>query len=553
LPVYSKYLPFLIIACLVVLVYFRSIFFGFTFLDDNVLVLDNNPFLQDLKNVPLAFVQEVFHTHNASAAYYRPVLTISFMLDTQIGGMNPHLYHVSNIIFHGIASCLAFLLLIELGVSRIPALCLSCIFAVHPVVSQAVAWIPGRNDSLLGIFAFLAMITFIKFIKNGKFLFLIGHCIAFSLGLFTKESMILFIGLAAIWYLLQPQAHIENGRIISQLSINIVKDKSKIILLFFVWVIPTISWLLLRNIALVKSIHYGQSDIIGSLAANSPAILLNLGKSLFPVNLSVLPILQDSTLLYGILTTGLFLALAAISFFIIRNASAEGKTEADASVRIFIFGILWFLVFLVPSFIRPNAQYPADFLEHRMYVPLWGLLLSFSQLWFLKRIASITSSSCAVFGGCIIILGLITEIHIGVFSDRLPFWKDAVTHSFHHPLAHKNLGAMYHLDGNMDAAETEYRTALELYPYETMAHNNLGLIYKHRKEYDKAESEFIKELNFNPTYDDAYYNWGLMCHERGNMKDAKQLWLKTLEFNPNHLGAQQALKSLFPENVEKKP
>jgi tetratricopeptide (TPR) repeat protein len=176
-----------------------------------------------------------------------------------------------------------------------------------------------------------------------------------------------------------------------------------------------------------------------------------------------------------------------------------------------------------------------------MYAPFFGILLSLSQLRIVRKMISITPTVCAVFGFLIAVFTLVTEIRIGVFGDRMAFWEDAVKHSFHHPLAHKNLGAMLHLDGNYYGAEKEYRVALDLHPCETMVHNNLGLIYKHRKEYDKARREFMEELRINPSYADAYYNWGLMCFERGQIDEAKALWTKTLICNPHHYDAQIAL------------
>lgn len=69
--------------------YLPSLFFDFSYFDDNVLVLDNLYFLKNLGNFFKAFQIEVFHIHNFSAAYYRPILTLSFMFDALISGKSP--------------------------------------------------------------------------------------------------------------------------------------------------------------------------------------------------------------------------------------------------------------------------------------------------------------------------------------------------------------------------------------------------------------------------------------------------------------------------------
>ncbi|UCD55136.1 MAG: hypothetical protein JSV93_06410, partial [Candidatus Omnitrophota bacterium] len=167
--------PILLIACLGFLVYSQTLFFDFTYLDDNVLILGNRKFLSKLSNIPQAFRQDVFFSYED--AYYRPLLTISFILDAQLPfALYPSpkpspqrgegrvrgrgeqgkgfSYHLTNIVIHLLAACLLFLLLIKLKYREGLAIFFSLIFTVHPVLTQAVAWLPGRNDSLLAVFIF---------------------------------------------------------------------------------------------------------------------------------------------------------------------------------------------------------------------------------------------------------------------------------------------------------------------------------------------------------------------------------------------------------------
>ena len=39
-----------------------------------------------------------------------------------------------------------------------------------------------------------------------------------------------------------------------------------------------------------------------------------------------------------------------------------------------LFGFGWFLLFLVPSLIRPYPHVCSDFIEHRLYLPMIGLI-----------------------------------------------------------------------------------------------------------------------------------------------------------------------------------
>jgi protein O-mannosyl-transferase len=534
--------PYLAIIAAVVFVYYRSLSFEFTYFDDNIFILEGNWFLRNPANIGKVFLTEVFHFQHAAAGYYRPLLTLSFMFDAQAGGSAPFMYHLTNMLLHGAAVCLLFAFLKTFGARAPAALALSLIFAVHPVLAQTVAWIPGRNDSLLAVFALPAAMMFLRYWENGKFRYLFMHGLFFACGLFTKESMVFFPFLCSLWALL---AAIFTGPASAQTFLRRLFSKTpRLAGLFAAWMLPGVLWLSLRKIALAHSVHYPLEDVINSLVNNSTALLIYCGKILFPVNLSVLPILRDSTLAYGIAATVLLSAAAIFHAvrFRKRNSIAPLQQEQMPSGALLLFGLIWFLLFLIPSFIRPDAHYPADFMEHRLYVPLIGLLLAAGRTPFINSISFSRVSSWIFAGGIVCLFALVTTLHIGVFNDRISFWKNAVTHSPHHPLAHKNLGVMYYLDGKMDLAEKEYAAALELYPQEAMVHNNLGTIYMARKDYLKAQEEFKKELEINPNYDYALFNWGALCYETGNKKDAETLWLKTLQVNPDFF---EAMRKLF--------
>jgi protein O-mannosyl-transferase len=246
----------------------------------------------------------------------------------------------------------------------------------------------------------------------------------------------------------------------------------------------------------------------------------------------------------------LLAALGIVSVIRSRKAHSNATLEYNGLpfISMLLFGLFWFLVFLVPSFIRPNAEYPADFIEHRIYVPMIGLLLIAPQVEFIKKLDFRKAPSWLITGLAVYVLSLINIQHLDVFSSRIAFWENASVNSPSHPLAHKNLGAMYYLDSRFDLAEKEYLKALDLYPQEKMAHNNLGLLYMMRGEYQKAQEEYKKELAINPTDENALFNWGRLCYKAGNKKDAETLWRKALEANPDDIEAMKLLYALYSES-----
>jgi len=160
--------PYFIIFLVGFLLYGQTLFFSYTYYDDNELTLERTAFLQDFRNIPQIFSTDVFLSAAGDKFYYRPLLNLSFMADAHLGGEVPFFYHFSNILIHIIAVFLLFYFLKKIIKKDSLAFFFSLIFLVHPVLTQAVAWIPGRNDSLLAVFVLAAFITFLNFLENPR-------------------------------------------------------------------------------------------------------------------------------------------------------------------------------------------------------------------------------------------------------------------------------------------------------------------------------------------------------------------------------------------------
>ena len=86
------------------LLHVRTLGFGFTFLDDNVLILDDQLFLSQPASVAHSFRRTYFQTVSTDHAYYRPLVTASYALDANLGGQSPRGYHATNTLLHALAA-----------------------------------------------------------------------------------------------------------------------------------------------------------------------------------------------------------------------------------------------------------------------------------------------------------------------------------------------------------------------------------------------------------------------------------------------------------------
>ncbi|MFH1402307.1 MAG: tetratricopeptide repeat protein [Patescibacteria group bacterium] len=517
----KSWTPFAIIAVAGFLLYAQTLFFDFTYLDDNTLILDNQSFLSDPTNFLQAFKTDVFHVFNHSASYYRPLLTISLMVDYQLGGITPFVYHFSNIILHILAACLLFVFLKKMKYKKDVSFLFSLIFLTHPVLTQAVAWIPGRNDSLMTVFILSSFICFIYFLERTQKKYFIGHLLFFLLAIFTKETALFALPLFIFYaYFLNLKKKIIS--------------KEKILV---GWVAVLGLWFIPRYFALDGSGLATMGNMIKSILFNLSAIIQLIGKSFFPFNLSVLPIIQDTSFVYGIV------ALSLLAFLFYRKKNKRRNY--------ILFGLFWFFLFLLPSFIRFSSNFAPDFIEHRLYLPIIGLFIILLELNPLKNWRKNNSYYIMILV-IVVLFSVLTFSHSRNFSDKFSFWQNAVKNSPHHPLAHRNLGAMYYLNGNMLDAEKEFKASLAINPSEEMAHNNLGLVYANQNKFSEAENEYKKELEINPRYDNAYYNLGLLYYKKNQIDDTEHAWKKALEINPNNLDALFGLLNLYYDKKDYK-
>jgi len=493
---------------LVFLLYLPTLFFDFTYFDDNTLILNNITFLRNLGNIFAAFQMDVFHLPQHSASYYRPLLTLSFMFDSIISNTSALFYHVTNIVIHLLSVSALFVLLKKLNYSPKIATGATLLFAVHPILTQAVAWIPGRNDSLAAFFVFTTFIFLIRYLEHKNPRDFWYYLFFTTCALFTKETAIIMGPIFFAYIFL-----FERQKLFAK----------ETFLLAGGWIGSLLFWFVLRQFAIGSASGYTISTILQSGINNWPAVFLFIGKIILPINLSVLPIFADSNLWLGVFVTSCLLLITLLF--------------SSKNWRRVAFGWLWFLAFLLPSFIRPNPDVIADFLEHRAYLPLFGIIIILAEIRIPFDVLKNKSVAKWTFGIIASLFALITLIHSFSFTNRLTFWEKAVATSPHAPLAHRNYGVMLYFDGRIDEAITQYNEALKLNPQEEMAHNNLGVIYMNNKKFEKAEKEYVAELENNPYYDNALFNLGLTYFQQEKFEQALDYWQQTIKINPGYADA----------------
>lgn len=99
--------------------------------------------------------------------FYRPLITLSFWFDQQIGGSDPFVSHLSNVLAHGCSALLAGLLWRRfLPTGR--AFAAGLLWALLPSHAGSLAWAVGRVDSHTTVWCLLALLLCVRQVEQRR-------------------------------------------------------------------------------------------------------------------------------------------------------------------------------------------------------------------------------------------------------------------------------------------------------------------------------------------------------------------------------------------------
>jgi len=338
-------------------VYGGSLAHDFAF-DDWQLVIDN-----EVVTWPLSRALDLFDPSSPGISY-RPVRMFSYMVDHAIGrGLDPWVFHATNLAYHAAAVLVLYALAWQTIGSGTAAWFTAALFAVHPLGSEAVAYVAGRRDVLAGLFSLLALLSWWSFCGRAghgavRVAALVGSLVAAVLALGSKENAVVLPALALLLFVVRARRRSPSSPV--------------------AW--GTWAALLASAVALgvVVDLVYGQrvGEAVARLRsgplAPQPALSLRvLGQygwlSVWPLHLYAdyrppswpLPTtaLDPPAILSGVVL-GSMLMLGGLLVWRGRIAGA---------------GLLWFPLALLP--VAQIVPYREVVAEHNAYLPLAGLAL----------------------------------------------------------------------------------------------------------------------------------------------------------------------------------
>lgn len=517
---YSAFLIVLLICASVFLIYHQSFQFDFINFDDPVYVTDNPAVKQGINYESLTWA---FGIHSDICMYYQPIAWISHMADCQWFGLDPGKHHRTSVIIHGINAILLFFILISLTGSLWRSAFVALIFAVHPVNTDAVAWISERKTVLSAFFWLLGTGAYLVYCRKPSVSRYIPLIVFFSLGLFTKPVLITF-PCAMILLDLWPLKRISTDPIFSIRDFfAVVKEKIPLIFVIVLWSItPFLSETLMANETLPDVVPYSLR-ISNALVSYSKYIY----KFFFPLHLSILyPYPTSIPFLYTVLA---FIFLLLITLWAIYRYTSRPYL---------LIGWLWFAGTLFPtSGLILGTLWP-ELADRWAYIPYMGLAIM--TAWTIpdcRKQAKGMIKSISIIGGSIIFI-----VYLGLLSyKQTAYWKNS-SHIFekalsvigYHALPHQNIASEWIKQGDYDQAKKHLDIILSHEPNHVETLYNMGLCLFKTGHSDDAWVYARKALNRDPEHTQAYILMARILSKNGNIDDAIKLYETALQKKGNH-------------------
>jgi protein O-mannosyl-transferase len=582
-----------------ILIYSNTI--GHDYALDDAMVITHNQFTQNgfdgLNDIFTSDSFTGFYNEkkvNLPGGRYRPLSIATFAVEHAFWGNNPHISHLINILLFALTGLILYrvlrLLFQDNGLSdffmTVPAMA-TLIFLAHPIHTEVVANIKGRDEILSLLFALLTLFSTIKYADKKKVYWLFIGFACLFLGLLSKESAITFV-------------------LIVPLTIYFFRDIQikKLLILTIPVLLATILYLIIRH-----SVTDGfQVDSPGILMNNPfvnangvqklATIVLTLGiylKLLFwphPLTFDYYPnhivltnfvnvwvmvalIIYISLFIYACIRFTKKNAIAysifffLISIFPVSNLVVNVGTFMNerfvyqASVS-FSVGIVWLLI----NIIGKSAISKVLSVQQVRKVVLLVIILSFSAVTFSRNFAwkndftlfltdvktssNSAKSNCGA-GGVLLDDAIKTDNPVKKreeLTQAIQYLTKATTIDPTYSDVWRKLGtAQYELDHDIQKAFKYYCTAIKNNPGDEDAYSNIHYILSKCDIADTKIESYKELLKINPRRPDINIQLGFLYgKEKHDNPAAITCFKQAISLDPNSKEAYKGMGAAFLTN-----
>jgi len=486
-----------ILVAITLLTYGNCLLNGFVWDDQNIII--KNPVNRDLANIPrVLFSADVVYADD-TGFYYRPLNRLTYLLEFSLYGLQPAGYHLVNLLVHLANVLLLFALGQRLFGEPVAAFASALLLAVHPVATEAVNFISGRNNALATFFVLSSVLLFLRGSETRRNRFFILTGITFFAGLLTKEIALMTLPLLLLW------SADTSGK--EQVPLSLGQRCRALIPCG----IAVLLYLALRAVAMpaVLGPATNSMDIWQRLAQNLYAVPVYISLILFPTDLKVYYDIPADYLSRWQVIAPVWLAGSAALYLLLRQRN-----------RPVLFALLWLGLNYIPiSHIVPFASAPIA--ERYIYLPAIGfwLLAGAGVAWIEARPQF---RRLLVPGLTILAIGLAvpTWLRNREWRDDFSLFAAQVRTDPASAFGHYNLGAVYRERGELDLAREQWQITVAIDPRHSQAFSQLGSVALMQGRVLDAERYYTRALAVSRNNAEAHYNLAMVMARTGRPDEA---------------------------------
>ena len=532
------------------------------------------------------------------AVDWHPITWLSYALDSQLFGLNPVGYHLTNVLLHAANAVLLFLILASATGFVWRSLAVAALFALHPINVESVAWIAERKNVLSMFFFLVALAAYGWYARRpgiGRYL---AVTLAYGLALMSKAQVITFpfaLLLLDYWPLRrigpleedEEEAAEEEGAERNLVAAPVLRAS------WWNLIAEKVPWLGLSVASAVITMKTGGAAFSYTVATGATPSTFPfwirlataaigyaryLGKTFWPVDLGlVYPHPGLATSISAALLSGLALiAVTALAVsFGLGIGRGQRQRQAQRRRRFLLVGWFWFLGTMIPmSGIVPIG--PHSMADRYAYIPLLGIFVilcwgvaDLVEGWNVPAVVSAVGATAIL-----LTLGAALYRQVSFWSSNVTLWTHTLAITRENFIGEENLAMALISEGRAAEALPHFQRAKALWPADPLATLNIatydqmlghyqaalagyaevvqspvtapslratalansGYAHLSLKQYGDAQRDFAAALHDQAENSAAYRGLGLLAQRGGNIAEAARDYERSVELQPSPVG-----------------
>ncbi len=368
----------IIVSLFAVILYFNTLFNDYAY-DDTAVITGNSLTTKGISGIPEMLKTSYWYGFTGINDHlYRPLPIISLAIEWQLSPGNPYLNHFSNILLYALTGFLLFIFLAILlrDFNLVLPFTATLIFIAHPLHTEVVANIKGRDEIFCFLFFLISGIALLKSIDKKSRAWLIITSLSYFLSLSSKETAFTFILIFPLIIFYFRDIPIKNLIFYSALFLFIL-------LIFY----------LVRTSVVSSLESYTEKDFLNNSLVLATDITTRIGTAFYVMGLYIKLLIFPDPLSIDysysqIPITGIInpVSFAAILFYLLILIYALVKLFWKDFISFSIF------IFLIPVLLISNLFYltGSTMAERFMYIPSLGFSLAFT--WIVMRLFKLSTA-----------------------------------------------------------------------------------------------------------------------------------------------------------------